>query len=464
LTVQQYDAIIIGAGQAGAPLAKKLANAGKKVALIEKRWVGGTCINDGCTPTKTWVASARAAYIAGNSAAIGVTTKAVKINMRLIKKRKDDLVKNAREGSQKALEKTKNLDLIFGDAAFSGDKALTIALNSGKVKEIKADQIFINTGNKTIIPPIEGLGDIPYLTSTSILELDKVPEHLLIIGANYIGLEFGQMFRRFGSKVTLLEKAPRILSKEDKDVADSMHQILTDEDITIHTQGQAIGFKKTAKGNIKATITVAGKEQSVKCTHVLIAVGRAPQTDTLNLPLAGVKTDERGFVKVNDKLETNIPGIYALGDVKGGPAFTQIAYNDYTIVYRNLIEGKNLSIKDRPVPYCMFTDPQLGRIGITEDEAKAKKLKNIKAVTLPMSRVARAAEVGDTRGLMKAVINTKTKKILGAAIIGTEGGEIMSVLQMAMAGGMTYEEIRYFVFAHPTYSESLNNLFMNIDD
>lgn len=461
--MQQYDAIIIGAGQAGGPLAKKLANAGKKVALIEKRWIGGTCVNDGCTPTKTWVASAKAAYMAATSANIGIKVKSYKVDMRLIKKRKDDIVKNAREGSQEALEKTKNLDLIFGDATFTGDKTLSIALNSGKQKDVKADLIFINTGNKTIIPTIKGLDDIDYLTSTSILELDKVPEHLLIIGANYIGLEFGQMFRRFGSKVTLLEKSPRILSREDKDIADSVHKILTDEDISLLTNAQAIGFKKTAKGNIKATITVAGKEQSIKCTHVLIAAGRAPQTDTLNLDKTGVKIDDRGYIKVDDKLETNIPGIYALGDVKGGPAFTHIAYNDYTIVYRNLIEGENLSIKDRPVPYCMFTDPQLGRIGITEDEAKAKKLKNIKAVTLPMTRVARAAEVGDTRGLMKAVINTKTKNILGAAIIGTEGGEIMSVLQMAMEGGITYDKIRYFVFAHPTYSESLNNLFMNIE-
>ena len=460
---QQYDAIIIGAGQAGVPLAKKLANAGKKVALIEKRWVGGVCVNDGCTPTKTWVASARAAYIAGNSAAVGITAKGVKVNMTVIKKRKDALIKNARDGIQKALEKTKNLDLIFGDATFSGDKTLTIALNSGKIKEIKADQIFINTGNKTIIPQIKAIDEIPYLTSTSILELDKVPEHLLIIGANYIGLEFGQMFRRFGSKVTLLEQSPGILSREDKDVADAMHQILTDEGLIIHTRAQAISFKKTAKGNIKATITVAGKEQSIKCTHVLIAAGRAPNTDTLNLDKAGIKTNEKGYIKVNDKLETNITGIYALGDVNGGPAFTNIAYNDFTIVYRNWIEKQDLSTKNRQVPYCMFTDPQLGRIGLTENEAQKQKLKNIKTVVMPMRAVARAAEVGDTRGLMKAIINTKTKKILGAAIIGTEGGEIISVLQMAMAGGLTYEQVRYFIFAHPTYSESLNNLFMNVD-
>jgi pyruvate/2-oxoglutarate dehydrogenase complex dihydrolipoamide dehydrogenase (E3) component len=460
--MQQYDAIIIGAGQAGVPLAKKLANAGKKVALIEKRWVGGACVNDGCTPTKTWVASAKAAYLAGHSAHLGVSVKSYKLNMRLIKKRKDDIVLNARKGIQKSMEEIKNLDLIFGEASFTGNKTLSVSLNKGGSTDIKGEWIFINTGLKTVIPPIEGLADTDYLTSTSILELDYVPEHLLIIGANYIGLEFGQMFRRFGSKVTILEKAPRILPREDTDVAQAVHQILTDEGIKIHTGASVNSFKTTAKKNIKATITADGKTKTIKCSHVLVAAGRAPLTVSLNLKLAGIKTDAKGFIKVNDKLETNIPGIYALGDVNGGPAFTHIAYNDFTIIYRNLIEQQNLSTKGRPIPYCMFTDPQLGRIGINEDEAKKQKLKNIKTVVLPMRGVARAVEMGDSRGLMKAVINTKTKKILGAAILGTEGGEIVSVLQMAMEAGLTYEQVRYYTFAHPTYSESLNNLFMRV--
>ncbi len=460
--MQQYDAIIIGAGQAGVPLAKKLAKAGKKVALIEKRWVGGVCVNDGCTPTKTWVASARAAYMAGRSAALGVNVKNYKVNMRLIKKRKDDIVLHARNGIQKSMEDIKNLDLIFGEASFTGDKTLTVRLNWGGSMEIKGEWIFINTGLKTVIPPIDGLEDTDYLTSTSILDLDYVPEHLLIIGANYIGLEFGQMFRRFGSKVTILERSTRILTREDTDVAQAVHQILTDEGIKIHTDAQVNSFKTTAKKNIKATITVADKTKNIKCSHILVAAGRVPQTDSLNLAIAGIKIDNKGFIKVNDKLETNVPGIYALGDVNGGSAFTHIAYNDFTIVYRNLMEQQNLSTKGRPIPYCMFTDPQLGRIGITEAEAKKQKLKNIKSVVLPMRGVARAVEMGDTRGLMKAIINTKTKKILGAAILGTEGGEIVSVLQMAIEAGLTYEQVRYYIFAHPTYSESLNNLFMRV--
>lgn len=460
--MQQYDAIIIGAGQAGVPLAKKMAKAGKKVALIEKRWVGGVCVNDGCTPTKTYVASARAAYQAAHSLALGVIIKPHKINMRIIKKRKDDIVLNVRKDIQKSMEEIKNLELIFGEATFTGDKTLAVNLNQGGNITLKGEWIFINTGAKTVIPPIEGLDGVEYLTSTSILELDYVPDHLLVIGANYIGLEYGQMFRRFGSKVTILEKSPRIMPNEDTDIAEAMHEILIDEGVKIHTGAQVNSFKQTLKKNIKATLTVAGKAKTIKCTHVLIATGRAPQTAQLNLRKTGVKIDNKGYIKVNDKLETNVPGIYALGDVNGGPPFTNIAYNDYTIVYRNLAEQQNLSTKGRPVPYCMFTDPQLGRIGITEAEAERLKLKNIKSVVLPMAYVARAVEVGDTRGLMKAVINTKTKKILGAAILGTEGGEIMSVLQMAMEAGMTYEQVRYYIFAHPTYSESLNNLFMRV--
>jgi pyruvate/2-oxoglutarate dehydrogenase complex dihydrolipoamide dehydrogenase (E3) component len=322
---------------------------------------------------------------------------------------------------------------------------------------------FINTGCKTIVPDIEGLDDIDYLTSTSILELDKVPEHLLVIGGNYIGLEFGQMFRRFGSKVTILEKSGRIVPREDEDISAELTKILEAEDITIRTNAVTTRFKKKEGGKITATITRGGKEEKIKCSHVLVAVGRAPQTEALNLSKAGVETDERGNIKVNPQLETNVKGIYALGDVKGGPAFTHISYNDYTIVYRNLIEGTNYNTKDRPVPYCMFTDPQLGRVGLSETDAKKQGL-NIKVAKLPMSRVARAIETGDTRGFMKAIVDADTKKILGVAVLGQEGGEIMSVLQMAMEGGITHDRIRYCVFAHPLYSESLNNLFMTIED
>ncbi|MGZ3821614.1 MAG: mercuric reductase, partial [Mucilaginibacter sp.] len=453
--MKTYDAIVIGAGQAGSPLAKKLALSGKKTALIEKRYIGGTCVNDGCTPTKTMIASAKAAYMASKSSDLGVDIKSYKVNMAQIKKRKDQLVSLFRNGSQHGLEATKGLDLILGEASFTGTKTIIISLNDGGQKELKADLIFINAGCRTIIPEIEGINDVDYLTSTTILDLDKVPEHLLVIGGNYIGLEFGQMFRRFGSKVTILEKGARIVGREDEDVSVELTHILEEEHIKILTRSQAIKFKKTAKGNISTTVKTGEKESKIKCSHVLVAVGRAPNTEALVLDKTGVMTDDRGFIKVNGKLETNVKGIYALGDVKGGPAFTHISYNDYTIVYRNLVEGRNYNTNDRPVPYCMFTDPQLGRVGISESDAKKQGL-NYKVAKLPMAHVARAIETGDTRGFMKAVVDAKTKKILGVTVLGQEGGEIMTVLQMAMEGGITYDRIRYCVFAHPLYSESLN--------
>jgi pyruvate/2-oxoglutarate dehydrogenase complex dihydrolipoamide dehydrogenase (E3) component len=461
--MKTYDAIVIGSGQAGGPLAKKLALAGKKTALIERRYVGGTCVNDGCTPTKTWVASAKAAYMAAKSKDLGINIKSFKVDMPQIKKRKDQVVSLFRNGSQSGLKATKGLDLIFGEAVFTRPKTISVSLNDGGELELKADLIFLNTGCKTIIPDIEGINDIDYLTSTTILDLDKVPEHLLVIGGNYIGLEFGQMFRRFGSKVTILEKEARIVAREDEDISVELTHILEQEHIKIVAGSQAIKFKKSGKGNITATVKTDGKEHKIKCSHVLVAAGRGPNTDALGLKKTGVKTDERGFIQVDGKLETNIKGIYALGDVKGGPAFTHISYNDYTIVYRNLLEGADYNIKDRPVPYCMFTDPQLGRVGLNETEAKKQGL-NIKVAKLPMTRVARAIETGDTRGFMKAVVDADTKKILGATVLGPEGGEIMTVLQMAMEGGVTYDRLRYCVFAHPLYSESLNNLFMTLKD
>ena len=323
--------------------------------------------------------------------------------------------------------------------------------------------MFINAGAKTAIPNIPGLEDVEYLTSTSILELKTVPESLLIIGASYIGMEFGQMFARFGSKVTLLEYSARALSREDEDVAEEVVKILEAENIKLYNKASVTKVDKQPDGKINAHISIDGKEHAFTYSHILVAAGRTPQTAALMLDKAGIETNERGFIKVNDQLETNIKGIYALGDINGGPAFTHISYNDFTIVYRNIIEGANLSTKNRQVPYCMFTDPPLARVGVSEAEAKKAGL-NYKVAKLPMNYVARAIEVGDTRGFMKAIVDADTKKILGAMVLGQEGGELMTVLQMAMLGGITYEQIRYMVFAHPLYSEALNNLFISFTD
>lgn len=459
--MQHYDAIIIGAGQAGVPLAKKLAEAGKKTALIEKRYVGGTCINDGCTPTKAMVASARAVFQARNASALGVEIGSIKVDFKKIIQRKNNIVNDFRSSSEKGVNRTKGLKLIFGTAKFSGKKEITVSLAGGKTETLTADWIFINTGAKTAVSAIEGLQEVDYLTSTTILDLDKLPQELVIIGGNYIGLEFGQMFSRFGSKVTILEKSATILAKEDQDISEALTDLLKAEDIEIITN---VRINKVAKHQKQITVSITtGKENKViSGSHLLVAAGRIPQTADLGLENCGVKVDDHGYILVDEKLHTNVAGIYALGDVKGGPAFTHIAYNDYTIVYRNLIEETKYSIADRPIPYCMFTDPQLGRIGLSEKEAKEKNL-NYKVAMLPMEYVARGIETGDTRGLMKAVVDAESKKILGAAVLASEGGEIMSVLQLAMEGGITYDRIRYCVFAHPTYSESLNNLFMKID-
>ena len=457
--IKHYDAIIIGSGQAGTPLAKKLAIAGKKTALIEKSSVGGTCVNVGCTPTKTMIASAHAAHYARKAIGLGIKTGSVEVDFKKIKERKDEIVARFRSSSQKGLESTEGLELIFGEATFSGEKELTISNSTGKQELVSADWIFIDTGAKTTIPKLKGLETVDYLTSTSILDLEEIPEHLLIIGGSYIGLEFGQMFHRFGSKVTILEQNSRIVGHEDEDVSSELTTILHNEGLEILTS-TTINEVEERGGQI--SLSLESDTKKITGSHLLVAVGRTAQTKLLNLKIAGINTDVKGNIIVNDKLETNINGIYALGDVKGGPAFTHISYHDYTIVYRNLIENADYSIADRMVPYCIFTDPQLGRIGLSEAQAKEKGL-DYGVAKIPMSKVARGIETGETLGFMKALVDPKSRKILGASILSAEGGEIMSVLQMAMAGGIPYDKVRYCIFAHPTYSEALNNLFMKIE-
>jgi pyruvate/2-oxoglutarate dehydrogenase complex dihydrolipoamide dehydrogenase (E3) component len=460
--MEEFEAIIIGAGQAGVPLAKKLAGAGWKTALIEKRAVGGTCINDGCTPTKTMVASARMAYLAAKSQEYGVEIPSFALNFEQVMARKDQVVKQFRTGAESGVEDTENLTLIYGDAAFSGSKTLSISTD-GENRDLSAKYIFINTGAAPIIPDIEGLKDIPYLTNTSILELDVLPTHLLIVGAGYISLEFGQMFRRFGSNVTIIEHGDRLLSREDPDVCETISHILQQEEIQVLINTQTRKFEQNHDGTITVTLDEHGIERQEICSHVLLATGRAPQTKTLGLDKTAVQCDDHGHINVNEYLETDEPNVYALGDVKGGPAFTHISYNDFVVVSKNLLEGSRLSIKNRPQPYCMFTDPQLGRIGLSEDEAKKQGL-NYLVAKLPMENVARAIENNETRGFMKAIVDKATKQILGATIIGEQGGEIMTMLQLAMTGHISYEDIRYMIFAHPLYAESLNNLFMSIDE
>jgi pyruvate/2-oxoglutarate dehydrogenase complex dihydrolipoamide dehydrogenase (E3) component len=460
---QHYDALVIGSGQGGTPLSRALAQAGRKTALVEREHVGGTCVNEGCTPTKTMVASAKTAYVDRRSEAYGVQNGPVTVDMVKVRQRKRDIVESFRSGNERRIEATEGLDLLMGEARFTGPQELEVRLNGGEAIQLSADNIFINVGARPANPPVEGLDSIPTLNSTTIMELDEVPEHLLVLGGGYVGLEFAQMFRRFGSEVTVVELGKQLLGREDADVAEAVAEIMRDEGLEVLLGTQAERAEQSDDGKIRLTVQTPDGERVLEGSHLLAAAGRPPNTDALNLEAAGVETDKRGFVKVNERLETNVPGIYAMGDVKGGPAFTHISYDDFRIIRTNLLEGGYASIADRLVPYTVFIDPQLGRVGLSESEAYEQD-RNIRVAKMPMTYVARALEMDESRGFMKAVVDADTDQILGCAVLGIEGGEIMAMMQIAMMGEVPYTALRDAVFSHPTLAESLNNLFAALDE
>jgi pyruvate/2-oxoglutarate dehydrogenase complex dihydrolipoamide dehydrogenase (E3) component len=454
-----YDAIIIGSGQAGKPLSITLAKAGWKTALIERSYIGGTCINYGCTPTKTMFNSARVAYLARRAADYGVHHGEVTVNLREVRERKQRVVEEFREGGLKGIQRTENLDLLTGNAKFIGAHEIEVQLNDGTTRALTAEKIFINTGGRPAKPELAGIDQVPTLDSTSIMELDELPEHLLVLGGGYIGLEFGQMFRRFGSEVTIIQRVGQLLVREDEDVAGTVLKIMEEDGIRVLLDTEAIRVKKAGEA-CELTVRTRAGEETLNGTHLLVAVGRKPNTEDLNLAPAGIETDQQGNVKVNPKLETNVPGVYALGDVKGGPQFTHISYDDFRIIRANLLEGGNATTEGRFVPYTVFIDPQLGRIGMSETEAHGL---NIRVAKLEMTHVARAIEMSETRGFMKAIVDADTNQILGAAVLGVEGGELVSMFEIAMMGKLPYTALKDAIFSHPTLAESLNNLFMSMD-
>jgi pyruvate/2-oxoglutarate dehydrogenase complex dihydrolipoamide dehydrogenase (E3) component len=462
MTAHHYDVIIVGAGQAGGPLATAFANAGRATALIERKHVGGTCINEGCTPTKTMIASARVAHLARRSADYGVHTGSVVVDLAKVRQRKRDIVDSWRTGSRQRIEHTDGVDMLDGGARFTGPKTVEVQLNSSETRQLSADLIVLNVGARPSNPPIDGLDDVPTLNSTTIMELDQAPQHLLILGGGYVGLEFGQMFRRFGSEVTIVQRGEQLLAREDADIAEEVAKILHEDGITVLLNTEAQRVEQDDNGDIMVTVRDADGERTLHGSHLLVAAGRVPNSDTLELEAAGVHTDKRGHILVNERLETNVPGIYALGDVTGGPAFTHVSYDDFRIMRTNLIEGGDATTAGRLVPYTVFIDPQLGRVGLSEQQAKEQG-RNFRVAKLPMSSVARAIEVDETRGFMKAVVDSDTQQILGCAILGIEGGEIMGALEIAMMGKLPYTALRDGVFAHPTLMESLNNLFTTLD-
>ncbi len=453
-----YDLLVIGSGQAGNPLSSAFLEKGKRVAMIERGAVGGTCVNYGCTPTKTMVASAEVAYLAGRAGEFGVRVKDVSVDMRAVVERKRGIVAASRGSGEKRFRT--GIDLYRGEASFLAPKQVRVRLNEGGEQTLTADLIVIDTGLSPTLPAIEGMDTITPLDNVSIVELERVPEHLLILGGGYIGVEFAQMFRRFGAQVTLIQHGGQLLGEEDADVAEAVAGILREDGVDVLLNAQANRVGPNGSG-LQLTLKCGDETRTVTGSHLLVAAGRKPNTEALHLQAAGIIPDGHGYVPVNERLETVVPGVFAVGDVTGGPQFTHIAYDDYRILKANLLEGGARVTTGRPLPYCVFLDPQLGRIGLSEKAANAAGVP-FRVATLKMTSVARAFETGQTRGFMKALVHPETAEILGAAILGANGGELMSVLEIAMMGKLPYTALRDAIFAHPTFAESLNVLFAKL--
>jgi pyruvate/2-oxoglutarate dehydrogenase complex dihydrolipoamide dehydrogenase (E3) component len=450
---EQYDVLILGSGQAGNPLSSDFVKAGKRVALIERAEVAGTCINYGCTPTKTMVASAQRAWQVRHAGELGIEVDAMRVNIEQVRARKRRVVEQFRTSSEKRFASGQP-ELVRGEARFVGQKEIAVALKSGGERRLAAETIVINTGDSPTVPKIAGLESVPYLDNVSLMELDAVPEHLLILGGGYEAVEFGQMFRRFGSAVTVIQHGKHLLDREDVDISEAVEAILREDGLTIRTGANAI----RADGKTGSATVHLEDGTSIGGSHLFVAVGRSPNTKELHLDAAGVATDAHGYIKVDEELHTNVPGIYAVGDVKGGPAFTHVSYDDYRILRDNLIGKGGRKTTDRTTVYVVYMDPQLGRVGLTETEAR-KSGRKIKVARMPVTSIARATETGESRGLLKAVVDAETEEILGAAILAPEGGELMSMLELAMMGKLRYSTLENAVFAHPAYAESLNTLW-----
>ncbi|WP_165250708.1 mercuric reductase [Paludisphaera soli] len=459
---EAFDVVLLGAGQANNPLARSLSKAGRRVALVERGEIGGTCVNVGCTPTKTMAASARVAYLARRAGEFGVHCGEARVELAEVRARTQALVERFRTGSEKQLEATDGLDLIRGEGAFEGPRTVRVQLNGGGVRRLSGEIVVIDVGCRPARPDLPGLNSVTPLTSTTILQLESTPEHLLVLGGGYIGVEFAQMFRRFGARVTLIHRGGRLLRREDPDMAEALAEVLREDGVAIVSNAEATQVAG-GEGDVRLTVREEGRDRELAGSHLLLAVGRTPVTDGLNLQAAGIHADDRGFIPVDERLQTNAPGVYAVGDVNGGPAFTHVAHNDNQILRENLLRNAGRTTAGRLVPFTVFTDPQFGRVGMTEREAREAGHR-VRIAKMPMTEVARAVEVGEARGVLKAVIDADSDLILGCTALGVEGGEIMSMIQLAMMGGLTYQRLRDDMFAHPTLARGLNALFSHIGE
>ncbi|SDQ33407.1 FAD-containing oxidoreductase [Paraburkholderia tuberum] len=460
---QHFDAVVIGTGQGGSPLAVRLAQSGRRTAVIERAEFGGTCVNVGCTPTKSYVASARAAHVAHHAAELGVQVGSVGVDLAAVKARKDRIIGESRSGVEKWLRGTENITVFNGHARFTGARTLAICGRDGDLlNEFSAFEIFINTGTRAVVPPLEGIQRIPYYTNSTLLELTALPDHLVIVGGSYIALEFAQVFRRFGSRVSVLVRGERVLNREDADFAESVQKVLAREGVEFHFGVQPTRVEPHAH---HANDVCIGFEQNIpamEASHLLLATGRRPNTDDLGLDVAGIETDRHGTIIVDGQLRTSVPGVWAIGDVNGRGAFTHTSYDDYQIVAANLLDGGARSVDTRIMTYAVFVDPPLARVGMSEQEVRNSGREALIA-TMPMSRVGRARERGETDGFMKALVDANSKQILGAAIHGIEGDEAIHTFVDIMTAGAPYPTLQYAMHVHPTISELVPTLLDGLE-
>ena len=450
-----FDAIVLGAGQAGPPLAVELANAGQKVALVERKDFGGTCVNTGCIPTKTLLANARVAHMARRAGDYGVSTGNIVVDMKKVKARKDEVSGSSRDGVEKMLRETQDCSVYTGHARFVADHAIEI-----DGQRLEAERIFINVGGRATIPRIDGLESVPYLTNSSMMDIDLLPEHLVIVGGSYVAIEFAQMYRRFGSRVTILQRGPRLVTREDEDVSKAMLDLLVDERIDVRLDVENIAVRSAGPGILIEAATRGGKS-SITASHLLLATGRTPNTDDLGLENTSIKRDDHGYIVVDDTLRTSVDGVWALGDCNGRGAFTHTSYNDYEIIAANLLRGESRRVSDRIVTYAVFTDPPLARVGMTEADIRRAN-KRALVGTRPMTRVGRANERGETRGFLKVLVDAETKLILGACFLGIEADEAIHCVTDVMYAQKPYTTITHAVHIHPTVSELIPTVFENL--